>query len=111
MQQITNISNEIARYAKDIVKNNDDLITATSKAIQLETMKRRMMAGEIVRFAYAKMDGSIRIAIGTLQPHVVKANIIGTGAPRHLYRQFAYIDLEKMAWRSFREENFIGTIN
>ena len=53
MKQIAALStNEIARYAaKNIVMNSSDTITAISKAAELETMKKRMMRGEVVRFA------------------------------------------------------------
>ncbi len=113
MKQIAELStNEIARYAvKNIVLNHVDMITATSKGLALEAMKKRMMRGECVRFAFLKADQkTVRVAVGTLQPQAVKANVVGTGAPKRLFGQFAYLDLEKMAWRSFREENFIGTI-
>ena len=51
MKKLQNIStNEIARYAaKNIVKNNSDVYTATAKAIELETLKKRMMRGECVK--------------------------------------------------------------
>lgn len=112
MKQIAAVStNEIARYAaKNIVMNNVDMLTSVSKGIQLETMKKRMMRGEVVRFAYMKLDGSVRVAVGTLQPNAVEANVKGTGIPKKFYGMFAYLDLEKMAWRGFREERFIGTI-
>ena len=113
MKQIAALStNEIARYAaKNIVMNSSDTITAISKAAELETMKKRMMRGECIRFAYLKADQkTVRVAVGTLQPQAVEANVKGTGAPKRIFGQFAYLDLEKMAWRSFREENFIGTI-
>ena len=112
MKQIAKVNtSEIVRYAvKNIVKNNSDSLTATSKAIELETMKKRMMRGEVVRFAYMKLDGSVRIAVGTLQPQAVKANIEGTGIPKRFYGMYAYLDLEKMAWRGFKEERFVGTI-
>lgn len=112
MKQIAAVStNEIVRYSvKNVVRNNSDMLTATSKAIELETMKKRMMRGECVRFAYMKLDGSVRVAVGTLQPQAVKANTVGTGVPRRFYGMFAYLDLEKMAWRGFKEERFIGTI-
>jgi hypothetical protein len=112
MKKIAEVStNEIARIsAKNIVLNHVDMLTATSKGIQLETMKKRMMRGEVVRFAYMKLNGEVRIAVGTLQPQAVKANVVGTGIPKRFYGMFAYLDLEKMAWRGFREENFIGTI-
>jgi hypothetical protein len=90
--------------------NNVDMLTSVSKGIALETMKKRMMRGEVVRFAYMKKDGSVRIAVGTLQPDAVKANVKGTGIPKKFYGMFVYLDLEKMAWRGFLENRFVGTI-
>ena len=112
MKQISTVStNEIARIsAKNVVMNHVDMITATSKGLALEAMKKRMMRGECIRFAYSKLDGSVRIAVGTLQPQAVEANVKGTGIPKRFYGMFAYLDLEKMAWRGFKEERFIGTI-
>lgn len=112
MKQIAAVSTkEIARFTvKNVVMNNSDMLTATSKAIELETMKKRMMRGECVRFAYMKLDGSVRIAVGTLQSEAVKANVNGNGIPKRFFGMFAYLDLEKMAWRGFKEERFIGTI-
>ena len=112
MKQMATVSaNEIVRYtAKNTAMNNVDMITATSKGMALEAMKKRMMRGECVRFAYMKKDGSIRIAVGTLQPQAVEANTVGTGLPKRFYGMFAYLDLEKMDWRGFKEERFIGTI-
>ena len=111
MKKIQNIStNEVARYAaKNIVMNNSDMLTSVSKAIELETLKKRMMRGEVVRFAYMKLNGEVRIAVGTLQPQAVAANVNGNGVPKRYYGMFAYLDLEKMAWRGFKEERFIGT--
>ena len=112
MKQIAALStNEIARYAvKNVVMNHVDMITATSKGLALEAMKKRMMRGEVVRFAYMKKDGTVRTAVGTLQHNAVEANVKGTGIPKKYYGMFAYLDLEKMDWRGFKEERFIGTI-
>ena len=44
-----------------------DAATSISKGMMIETLKRRMMRGEVVRFCYQKLDGSIRYAVGTLQ--------------------------------------------
>ena len=112
MKKIAAVStNEIARYAvQNIVKNNSDALTSTAKAIEMETMKKRMMRGEVVRFAYMKLNGEVRIAVGTLQPQAVAANVNGNGIPKRFYGMFAYLDVEKMDWRGFKEERFIGTI-
>lgn len=112
MRQIAAVSaNEIVRFAvKNVVMNNSDMLTATSKGIELETMKKRMMRGEVVKFAYMKLNGDVRIAVGTLQSETVKANVNGNGISKKYYGMFAYLDLEKMSWRGFKEERFIGTI-
>ena len=104
-------TNEIARYtAKNITMNNVDVYTATAKGIALEAMKKRMMRGECVRFAFLKKDNTVRIAVGTLQQQAVEANVKGTGIPKRLQGMFVYLDLEKMQWRGFLENRFIGTI-
>ena len=100
MKPMTTVStNEIARYtAKNITMNNVDVFTATAKGIALEAMKKRMMRGECVRFAFLKKDNTVRIAVGTLQQQAVEANVKGTGIPKRLQGMFVYLDLEKMQW-------------
>ena len=112
MKQIAAVStNEIVRFAvKNVIMNNSDMLTATSKAIELETMKKRMMRGEVVKFAYMKLNGEVRVAVGTLQADAVKANVNGNGIPKRFYGMFVYLDLGVMNWRGFKEERFIGTI-
>ncbi len=91
-------------------KNHSDMITSIGKGAQMEALKKRMMRGEVCRFAYKKVNGEIRVAVGSLQENAVKANLEGTGVPKRFYGMFAYLDLEKMAWRGFKFENFIGII-
>ena len=113
MRQIAALStNEIARYAvKNVVKNHVDMLTATSTGIALETMKKRMMRGECVRFAYMKLNGDVRIAVGTLQKDSVEANVNGFGIPKRFYGMFVYQDLLcNLEWRGFKEERFVGCV-
>ena len=112
MKKLAVSTNEIARYAvKNVVMNGSDSLTATAKAIELETLKKRMMRGECVKFAYMKLDGSVRIAVGTLQKDSVKASVNGNGLPKRFYGMFVYQDLFcNLEWRGFKEERFIGTI-
>lgn len=103
-----------ANVVKSAIKCMDyemDAATSISKGMMIETLKKRMMRGEVVRFCYQKLDGTIRYAVGTLQSDAVKANVAGTGTPKRYYGMFAYLDLEKMAWRGFKEERIIGIVD
>lgn len=112
MKSLTISTAEVARYtAINIVKAAQDVATATAKGLELETLKKRMMRGEVVTFLYKKLNGEIRKAVGTLQSEAVKANVVGTGIPKRYFGMFAYLDLEKMAWRGFKEERFIGIVD
>lgn len=102
--------NSIVSNAINFVNHNADVPTAIGKGTLLETLKKRMMRGEVVRFCYRKINGEIRTAVGTLQENAVEANVVGTGVPKRFYGMFAYLDLEKMAWRGFKLENFIGIV-
>ena len=103
-----------ANIVKDAVKFNQksDIATSLSKSQELEVLRKRMMRGEVVRFCYLKADGiTLRIAVGTLQEDSVEANINGRGLPKRLYGQFAYLDTQRLAWRSFKIQNFVGIID
>ena len=100
-----NIVSDAAR-----ISQRSDMPTSISKAV--EVLRKRMMAGEVVRFHYLKDDCvTIRMAVGTLQKDSVEANVKGTGVNRRQYGQFCYLDTQKMAWRSFRISNFVGIID
>ncbi len=99
---------------KDAVRFNQksDIATSITKSQELEVLRKRMMRGEVVRFCYLKADGvTLRVAVGTLQEDSVEANINGRGLPKRLYGQFAYLDTQRLAWRSFKIQNFIGIID
>ena len=104
MKALTLNTNSIVNNIVKVITKSEgiDSPTAISKGLILETLKKRMMRGEIVRFCYQKLNGEIRTAVGTLQAQAVQANIEGTGIPKRFYGMFAYIDLEKMAWRGFK---------
>ena len=112
MKKLVVSTNEISRYAvKNVVMNGSDSLTATAKAMELATLKARMMRGECVKFAYMKLDGSVRIAVGTLQKDCVEASVTGNGLPKRFYGMVVYQDLLcNLEWRGFKEERFIGTI-
>ena len=114
MKKIAINTNEVARVAaKNIVVNGSDTITAIAKSAELQALKSRLMRGEICKWAYKKVSGEIRICVGTLYNDMVKSMTVGGYTPKKYFGQFAYIELfadGRMEWRSFRESNFIGTI-
>lgn len=115
MKQLVVKQSEIVRYAsKNVVVNHSDILTATSKAVELATLKARLMRGEICKWAYKKVStGEIRVCVGTLYNDIVKSMIVGGNTHKKFFGQFAYIELfadGRMEWRSMRESNFIGTI-
>ena len=111
MKAIQFSSENVVRTAVRCMSFDMDEATSFSKGMMAETLKKRMMRGEVVRFCYQKLDGSIRFAIGTLQSDAVKANINGNGIPKRFMGMFAYLDLEKMAGRGFKEERLIGIVD
>jgi len=110
MKSIQIKTSEVVRYAsKNVVMNGSDSITATAKAMELATLKARMMRGEVCKFAYLKLDNTIRIATGVLGD-AAAYHIKGTGIPKRYYGMFVYLDLEKLDFRGFKEERFLGCI-
>jgi len=101
----------VLKQANKCLSHSMDLPTSFGKGFMIETLKKRMMRGEVVRFCYQKLNGEIRYAVGTLQSDAVIANITGTGTPKRFFGMFAYIDLQKMEWRGFKEERLIGIVD
>ena len=111
MKQLVVKANEVITYAsRNVVMNGSDSLTATAKAVELATLKARLMRNEIVKIAYQKLNGETRIALASLHPDICKAHTNGNGIPKRYYNMFAYWDLEKNDWRAFKFERFIGCI-
>jgi len=111
MKAIQISSNRVLENTVKCLGYSMDVPTSLGKGFLLETLKKRMMRGEVVRFCYQKLNGEIRYAIGTLQSDAVEANTTGTGIPKRFFGMFAYIDLQKMQWRGFKEERLIGIVD
>lgn len=114
MKSIQIRTSEVVRYAsKNVVMNGSDSLTATAKAMELATLKARLMRGEICKWIYKKVNGEIRQCTGTLFADCVKNMTVGGHTPKKYFGQFAYIEIfsdGRMEWRSMRESNFIGCI-
>lgn len=96
----------VFKYANQLYKNTG-LIWAEclKKAWQIYRLAKMMRSGE-VRFIYKKVDGSIRVAYGTLTN--LPVGITGGHKTKPSYKTFCYFDTEKSAFRSFKIENFIA---
>lgn len=94
MKSIQIRTSEVARYAaKNVVVNGSDMLTATSKAVELATLKARLMRGEICKWVYRKVSGEIRVCVGTLYSDMVKNMTVGGHTPKKYFGQFAYIEM------------------
>lgn len=109
MTQIIALKHDTAIRAEVIaLRTNARMIDGISKAILIEQLKAKLRSGAIVKFAYLKRDGSVRIAYGTTAPDFIADKVCGWGESRENYATTAYFDLERGAWRSLRWENLIA---
>ena len=98
----------VMSYAHHIfVTTASDWATALKKAWQLYRLAKMMRSG-VVKFFYEKVDGSARVAYGTLcnLPAGVTSRRSATKTPN--FGTMCYWDTKKNAFRSFRVENFIA---
>lgn len=102
---MTNFRTKVFQQAWQIAKSTGkSFAVALSKSWQLYKLRKKM-AEKTVKFAFEKVDGSLRVAYGTLQDVNVK------GKRRENNKTFAYFDVEKEAFRCFRVENLIKIYN
>lgn len=79
-------------------------------ATLLEKIERGLKNG-IVTFRFRKLDGSVRLAIGTLQKDILKTKPIRKSDGSSSPMVQVFWDLEKNAWRSFQKGTEIDIIN
>lgn len=81
-----------------VMKYAHRLAESTGKAWPVCLMK----AWELYRFAYQKIDGTVRHANGTLHNLPYGKRVAKPG-----YRTFTYYDVDKSEFRCFRIENLV----
>ena len=78
-----------------------------------ESFRTKLRSG-IYRFSYFKKEGSIREAVGTLDPALIPDDFAPKSGmdPEALapVSTFSYYDLVAGGWRSFLLDNFIGFV-
>lgn len=76
-----------------------------------QEIKDILSKGE-VKFLYEKKDGTIREAFGTRNVLILELHdAIPTGSKSENDDVIPYFDLDAMAWRSFKVENFMGILD
>ncbi len=109
MNQIVILRHDTAIRANVIAaRTHARTIDGISKALLIEQLKTKLRSGQIVKFAYLKRNGEIRVAFGTTNPDYIQDKVCGWGESKENFAVTAYYDLEKGGWRSFRWENLIA---
>ena len=76
----------------------------------METLKKRMIRGEVVKILYMKLDGTLCVAVGTLPSDAVEANVIGTGVPKRDYGMSPISTLRKWLGEASKRKSLLGII-
>ena len=102
----TNFRSRVMSYAHHIaVASTATMGEALTKAWQLYRLAKKMRKG-VVKFYYEKVDGSARVAYGTLAD--LPAGVTSRKGKAPNFGTMCYWDTKKQAFRSFRVENFIA---
>ncbi len=99
-----NFRSTVFRRAHEIArKTGKTFAICLVKAWQVYRLRKRMAQGK-VKFAFEKVDGTLRYAVGTLQEKFL-GDVKGIRKPN--YGTLAYYDLDCKSFRCFRVENLI----
>ena len=94
----------VFQRAHQIAKNTGKTFSiCLVKAWECYRLKKEM-AKRTVKFAYEKVDGTLRYAVGTLQD-LVLGDV--KGVRKSNPKVVTYYDLDAMAFRCFKSENLI----
>lgn len=107
METKTNFRVRVMKYAHQLLKaTGNSWRFCMLKAWELYRLAKKMRNG-VVKFAYEKTDGSIRLAEGTLMDVPAGATVRGKRITKPSYKTFAYFDIQKAEMRCFKIENLI----
>ena len=96
---------DLYRAAVIASRVGDDFVTGLQVA-KLNELKSRMREG-IVKFAYLKTSGEIRIAYGTMMPALVGDHINGRGVCGDARKVCTYFDVERGQFRCFQLHSLV----
>ena len=97
---------EIMVMAWQFVKRNGFSMSEALKCAWRNFKLKTCMRGRIVKFWYAKVDGSLREAYGTLKESLLPSTQ-GSGRKANVTLQ-TYFDTERGEWRCFKLANLVA---
>ena len=83
------------------------------QAFEIASLNERLqdqLRNGVAHFVYKKLDGTFRIACGTLCTRHIERTQRGKGVQKKKQATQVYWDIEKKEWRSFRAQNLIEII-
>lgn len=99
---------KIMRTAWMFVKRNGYTMSEALKVAWLNAKAVKAMHGKIVEFFFKKVDGTLRQAFGTLDPHRLPQTQ-GTGRKANETVQ-VYFDTDRQEFRSFKKCNLVKVL-
>ena len=102
---VTMTNREVYRAVVISKRVENDFVTGLQVA-KLNELKARMRR-EVVKFAYLKKSGEVRIAYGTMMPALVGDHINGRGISGDARKVCTYFDVERGQFRCFQMQALI----
>ena len=106
MTTIVAVTNRDMYRAAVISQRVENDFVAGLQVAKLNELKTRMRK-EVVKFAYLKKSGEIRIAYGTMMPALVGDHINGRGMCGDARKVCTYFDVERGQFRCFQMQALV----
>ena len=106
MTTIVAVTNKDLYRATVIASRVENNFVIGLQVAKLNELKARMRR-EVVKFAYLKKSGEVRIAYGTMMPALVGEHINGRGVCGDARKVCTYFDVERGQFRCFQMQALI----
>ena len=106
MTTIVAVTNRDMYRAAVISQRVESDFVAGLQVAKFNELKSRMRR-EVVKFAYLKKSGEIRIAYGTMMPALVGDHINGRGVCGDVRKVCTYFDVERRQFRCFQLQSLV----
>lgn len=78
--------------------------------VDINELREFLRGQDPVHFSYRKSDGTIREAVGTLNPDLIPSKFAPKETSKNVGENLKYFDLEKEAWRSIQLDASIAWV-